>query len=266
MRKLVSLVILLGIACLYTYRLEREESRTWPAAGIAELSAGSRNGSITVTAAADSLVSAHITRYCYGRDSADAEKVLGNVTVEDTIVGSVLKVVSQMPSGSRPYGCKFEFTAPDTVALSLSTTNGDVTVNNIAAGVNVVSTNGDVALTGTAVSADLSTTNGKLIIQGHSGTVLAATTNGKIECDLAALGPTEGCLLSTTNGAVTVWLPADVSATFDLLTTNSDVTVTGFGNVSYDVSERSHKKGRIGSGASTVNVETSNAAILVRSR
>jgi len=266
MRKLVSLALLLGIACLYTYRLERAENRTWPADEIAELSAGSRNGSITVAAAADSLVRAHITRYCYGRDSADAEKTLANVTVEDTIIGDVLKVTSQMPSGSRPYGAKFEFTAPDTVALALSTTNGAVTVTNMTRGVNATTSNGAMTLTGTDGSLDLSTTNGKVTIQVHRGAVIASTTNGVVECDLAALGPTESCRLTTTNGAVTVWLPEDISANFDLLTTNSDVTVTGFANISYDVSERSHKKGRIGSGASTVNVQTSNSAILVRSR
>ncbi len=264
-RKLL-LCALLGIACLYTYRLERIEERTWPAAGIATLSAGSRNGAITVTAVDDSLVRGLITRYCYGRDSADAERVLANVTVTDTIVGSVLKVVAQMPAGSRPYGAKFEFTAPDSVLPTLSTTNGSVTVTNMSAGANVTTSNGAVNLTGTAGAADVSTTNGAVTVTVHRGAVVAATTNGKVECDLAELGPTESCLLSTTNGAVTLWLPSDVSASFDLKTTNGDVTVTGFGAVTYDVSERAHKQGRIGSGASTVTVETSNAGITVRSR
>jgi len=67
---------------------------------------------------------------------------------------------------------------------------------------------------------------------------------------------------------VTLLLPADVSCTFDASTSNGEVTVvaSGFGSVNYTLSERTHKAGTIGSGASTVNIETSNASVTIRAR
>jgi len=183
----------------------------------------------------------------------------------DTIVGDELRLKAEMPSGSRPYGASFFITAPDSIDLSLSTTNGDVAVTGTVGDINASTTNGSVELTGTSGTASVSTTNGRLNVKVHSGPLYGGTTNGAIDCDLAALGAAENVGLATTNGTVTLLLPADVSALIDITNTNGLITIYDF-TVIYESQTEHHLHGRIGSGASSITITTTNGAVTVRRR
>ncbi|MBN2465696.1 DUF4097 family beta strand repeat protein [candidate division WOR-3 bacterium] len=256
---------LLAAACLYTYRLDDSETHTYAARGIRELGAETRNGDISVTATLDSVITVEVQKYAYGRDKADAELALRNLAYSDTVIGTRLVVKESMPDGSRPYGANFTITAPESIGLFLATTNGDVTVQNMVGGISATTTNGKVELTGTAGTASVSTTNGKLDVKVHSGAFYGATTNSAVDCDLAALSPTEDVGLATTNGKVTLLLPEDVSAVLEATNTNGILTIYDF-TVVYDVQEEHHLRARIGSGASTINVTTTNGDIVIRRR
>jgi DUF4097 and DUF4098 domain-containing protein YvlB len=256
---------LLAAACLYTYRLESSETHTYAAAGIRVLSAETRNGDISVTASNDSAIADSVLEYAYGRDRADAEQALRNVIYSDTVIGTELLVRESMPGGSRPYGASFFITAPESISLSLATTNGDVTVQNMVGGISATTTNGKVELTGTAGTASVSTTNGRLDVKVHSGAFYGATTNGAVNCDLAALSPTENVGLATTNGKVTLLLPDDVSAVIDATNSSGLLTIYDF-TVIYEVQAEHHLRARIGSGASTIDITTTNGDVVVRRR
>jgi hypothetical protein len=259
-------LFLLAAACLYTYKLEVPETHTYAAPGITSLNAKTQNGWIHVTASHDNTVIVDsVVKHAYGRDQADAEQALANVTYHDTIVGNELRVEAEMPGGSRPYGASFTFTTPDSIDLSLSTTNGDVSVANTAGDISVSTTNGNVELTGTTGTASVSTTNGRLAVKVHSGELYGATTNAAVECDLAALGPFEDVTLSTTNGKVTLWLPDDLSAVLDATNSNGIITVYDF-TVTYETQTEHHVRGRIGSGASSITITTTNGDVVVRQR
>jgi hypothetical protein len=257
--------VLLAAACLYTYKLELPETHAYPATGINALSADTKNGDVTVTAATDTTITVGVLKSAYGRDKADAEKAITNVAFSDAIVGGELTLKADMPSGPRPYGASFTITARESTDLALSTTNGDVNVSNTVGDINAGTTNGDVELTGTTGTADISTTNGKLNVQVHSGAVEGTTTNGAVDCDLAALGPTETVGLATTNGDATLLLPADVSALIDASNTSGFITIYDF-TVIYEEQTATHVRGRIGSGASSVTITTTNGDITVRQR
>jgi len=258
-------ISLLAVACLYTYKLEVPENHTYASAGIGRLSATTRNGAISVTASQDTVITVDVLKHAYGRDKADAEQAITNVVYSDTVVGDELSVKAEMPSGSRPYGASFTITAPENVGLSLSTTNGDVSVVNMVGDINAGTTNGDVELTGTEGAASVSTTNGRLDVKAHSGPLYGGTTNGAIDCDLAALGPAEDVGLATTNGAVTLLLPDEVSAYVDITNSNGLITIYDF-TVIYESQTEHHVRGRIGSGASTITITTTNGAVTVRRR
>jgi hypothetical protein len=257
--------VLLVAACLYTYRLELPETHTYPATGINALSAETQNGAITVTASADATISVDVLKFAYGRNKADAEKAIANVVFSDTIVGGELRLRADMPSGPRPYGASLTITARESTDVALSTTNGDVEVSNTTGPISAATTNGDIALTGTTGAASISTTNGRLNVQVHRGAVGGTTTNGTVDCDLAALGPAETVALATTNGKVTLLLPADVSAIIDATNTNGIITFYDF-TVIYEEQTATHVRGRIGSGASTITITTTNGDITVRRR
>jgi len=257
--------VLLATACLYTYKFELPETYTFPATGINALSADTKNGDVTVTAAADTTITVGVLKFAYGRNKADAEKAITNVVFSDTIVGGTLLIEADMPSGPRPYGCNLSVSVPETTALDLATTNGDVKASSTYGPITASTTNGDVELTGTTGAADISTTNGKLNVRVHGGAVEGTTTNGAVDCDLAALGPTETVGLATTNGDVTLLLPADVSALIDASNTSGLITIYDF-TVIYEEQTATHIRGRIGSGASSITITTTNGDITVRRR
>jgi hypothetical protein len=257
--------VLLVAACLYTYKLEVPETHTYAAAGISRLNAETQSGAISVTAAADTTITVVVQKHAYGRDKADAEKAITNVVFSGTVTGDELRLKADMPSGPRPYGASLTITARESTDLVLSTTNGDINVSNTVGDLSAGTTNGDVELTGTTGTADISTTNGKLNVRVHSGAIAGTTTNGTVDCDFAALGPTEDAELETTNGAVTLLLPADVSAVIDATNTNGTITIYDF-TVVYEVQTATHVRGRIGSGASSITITTTNGDITVRRR
>jgi hypothetical protein len=256
---------LLAVACLYTYKLEVPETHPYAAAGITRLDAKTQNGAISVTASQDTIITIDVVKHAYGRDKAGAEEAIENVVYSDTVVGDELRVKAEMPSGSRPYGASFTITTPDSNDLSLATTNGDVSVTNTVGDVTASTTNGSVELDSTAGLASVSTTNGSLNVKVHSGAFYGATTNGAIDCDLAGLRVTEEVGLATTNGKVTLWLPDDVSAVIEATNTNGFITIYDF-TVTYETQTEHHLRARIGSGASSITITTTNGDVVVNRR
>ncbi len=264
---LLAFAALLAAACLYVFKLEVPYPHSYSAAGITDYSTTTKNGTVEMTATADSVISVNITRRCYGRNREDAEAYIDNIVITDTVEGGRLTVDADMPSGDRNYGADFVITAPDSVRVNLHTSNGSLTVTGMTGGGSVRTSNAAVTLTGTSGSFSLSTSNGKVSVRVHTGGVDISTSNGAVDCDLTGLGPTESALIRTSNGAVTLLLPADVSASFDASSSNGEVTVApGFGSIAYTRQDRDHKTGTIGSGAATIEIETSNGAVIIRPR
>ncbi|MBM3314659.1 DUF4097 domain-containing protein [candidate division WOR-3 bacterium] len=151
------------------------------------------------------------------------------------------------------------------VRVAVSTGNGGVTLSGMTAGADVSTSSGKVTADGTEGDLHVTTTNGDVTLRVHRGSAAISTTNGDVECDLSLLEPTGRLTINTTNGTVTVLLPADVSASVEATTTNGDVLVSGF-QFQYEEQTATHIKGRIGSGAATVTIETTNGDVSIRPR
>jgi len=94
------------------------------------------------------------------------------------------------------------------------------------------------------------------------------TTNGNAICDLAVLTVGESAIVLITNGNATLSVPSDVSAMFDVRTTNGNVEVTGFPSVTYTTNEPTHKAGTIGTppGTAFITIVTVNGNVTLRAR
>ena len=251
----------------YDYKLEVTETRTWSAAGISRIAATTVNGAVSVSATQDTIITAEITRVCYGLDSVDAENHIDNVVVTDNISGGQLTLEAEMPGDQeRSYSASFEISTPESCYLFLATINGAVSVTSMIAGADVTTTNGALSLSNTRGMMELETTNGAVTVQNHSGSVDIDVENGPVNCDLILLDTGESVDLQMLNGNVMLSLPSDVSATFDASTTNGEVTVTGFASVNYSINEPTHKAGTIGSGNATITIITTNGDITIRAR
>jgi hypothetical protein len=241
---------LLAAGCIvYNVQADSPETKTWPAAGITTIDVRADNGAITVTAKADTVVSALITKSCKGTSEADAEAHLADITTGDSVSGTTLYLWGKVPMPNvRSYNTKYEVTAPAACGLHIETANGAVELKDMAGAATVVATNGAV---GTVA---------------HHGSISVEAANGAIDCDVAALDTAEAAVLHSANGRVTLYLPADASVAFDILTTNGRARVEGFANVNYSLNEAKHLTGTIGTGLATVTLRSENGNVTIQTR
>jgi hypothetical protein len=260
----IAAVTLLALGCALSYRLEMVENWTWPSAEISRLQIRTQNGELQLTAAADTIITAEITRRCQGIDSSDAESAIKNVVVTDSSGAGELFLKATMPElNTRSYGAAFALALPDTVHFVLGTSNGDITITGMVDGGSISTSNGAITLAGTRGSITATTSNGVVTVKNHSGGLDITSTNGAVTCSDTALASTDSIALKTSNGAVTLYLPVSVSAHFDASTSNGEVSLSGFPSVSYTRTDNTHKMGDIGGGACSVTITTSNGAVSI---
>ncbi len=127
----------------------------------------------------------------------------------------------------------------------ISTVNGGVDLTGLRGGVRAHSVNGHVKATDITGSAKLSTVNGRV-----EARIVTLPTRSEVEA-------------SSTNGAVTLALPADVSATLRASTVNGGIDCEFPLEVSgHFVGRNVH--GTIGGGGSSVKASTVNGAVKIR--
>jgi hypothetical protein len=141
----------------------------------------------------------------------------------------------------------YRLSVPTQTPLSLKTTNGGISVDNLNSRV------------------DLSTTNGGLKLSRMAGDVEGRTTNGGVDVTLEGTGWQGGGLdLETTNGGVRVAVPDTYNAHLDTGTTNGrvsiDFPVTVQGTIGRSLSTD------LGSGGATIRVRTSNGGVRISRR
>lgn len=119
--------------------------------------------------------------------------------------------------------------------------------------------NGGLQITGVSAPVEARTVNGKIHVMTSAGPVNAETVNGSIDAIMESL--TSGDVtLTTTNGSVTVGLPRTINANIDAQTVNGRVETHFPVKISGKISTR-HLRGTIGSGGSTLKLETTNGSI-----
>lgn len=127
----------------------------------------------------------------------------------------------------------------------------------------VETTNGHVRVRGTAGAVRVRTTNGGVEVEDASGTVEASTTNGSIRAAFRD-SPGDGSnRFSTTNGSVTVTLPAQASGEFEASTVNGAIQTDfplqvegGFGG--------RRLRGRLGEARAHFEARTVNGSVRFR--
>ncbi|UCG42554.1 MAG: DUF4097 family beta strand repeat protein, partial [candidate division WOR-3 bacterium] len=213
---------------------------------------------------ADSI-SAVVTLSCTGKDSADAAANIDRIVVTDETTETSVSLRADIPNDpKRDHGASFDVTMPAGIAVDLKTANGEVNVVGTMSDVEVKTTNGGIMTDETLGRLTLHSTNGDVTVTDHQGSAEAGTSNGDIDCSLELPEPTQSADLETTNGQVTLTLPADAAVTFDARTTNGSVTVQGFADVDYTTNEPTHKAGTIGGGGSEVDISTSNGNVTIK--
>jgi DUF4097 and DUF4098 domain-containing protein YvlB len=103
--------------------------------------------------------------------------------------------------------------------------------------------------------------NGNVAAINHLGSLRVLLTNGAISASTMMLDSMHVVELGTSNGDISVALPAGISVSFNAGTTNGLVTITGFANVEYQVNSPNQKIGKIGGGGAGIQLATVNGKI-----
>ncbi|MEO5567085.1 MAG: DUF4097 family beta strand repeat-containing protein [Gemmatimonadaceae bacterium] len=108
--------------------------------------------------------------------------------------------------------------------VDLSTGNGDVTIRESTGRVTASSGNGDVTISAAAGPVKVSTGNGRIMATTSKGPVDASTGSGDIDVRMGTLSADVGSMSFTSgNGSVRVTLPPDFNGEIDASTGNGSI-------------------------------------------
>jgi len=213
-----------------------------PASGHLDVDGGV-NGGISVRAAnrSDILVRAKVQTYRHAEE--DSRSLAQQVRVETA--GGSIHAVGPSENGHQEWGVSFEILAPQRTDLSLHTHNGGIHISGVEGHIRFEATNGGVSLERLAGSVEGHTTNGGLHL------VLANDHWEGDQCDI-----------STTNGGVTILVPANYSAHLETGTVNGGIAL-GF-PVTVQGEIRKQISVDLGAGGKLVRATTTNGGISVK--
>jgi DUF4097 and DUF4098 domain-containing protein YvlB len=206
------------------------------------LSVSGTNGGISVAGEArgDVQVLAKVT--ARAATQARAREIASAVQVS----ASLDRVESDGPRNLRDEGwsVSYRLAVPRALNLSLQTTNGGISIQDVESNV------------------EFRTTNGGVKLARVDGNVRGGTTNGGLNIELEGPGwQGDGLDVATTNGGVHLAIPEHYSASLDASTNNGGM------NIDVPGGSRDRRSRRValqlGSGGAPIRVRTSNGGIRV---
>lgn len=167
------------------------------------------------------------------------------------VVATAERVEATGPQNLRDregWSVSYRIAAPRATNLSLRSTNGGITINNVRSEMKLRTVNGGLSLTRAGGNIEGSTSNG-----GIKVTLDGSTWDG------------QGLDLTTSNGGVTVDIPASYSVRLDAGTTNGGLNVD-LPNVTLDTRRGRTLVTDLGSGGPTLRIRTSNGGVHLRTK
>jgi hypothetical protein len=233
-----------------TARATDEWTRTYPLSPGGEVRIVNTNGKIEVEGVDGSTVEVRAERIARGATDASARELLPRIVIKEDSTPDRVSLETERMSGimiGAAFEVRYHVRAPKSAVVSVTNTNGQVSLTSLSGKVNAHTTNGGV--------------NGKNL----TGGVDARSTNGGVTIDLASVG-TERISLRTTNGGVTLIVPEKAKANLSASWTNGGINVSSLENL--DISEKSRRRfeGTLNGGGTPIELQTTNGGIRIRQR
>lgn len=242
----------LTAACDVAFGARETATDTWTksypisAGGTVDLS--STNGTIKVVAGSKPTVEIRAVKTAKAATKEGAETLLKSLELREDVTGDKVKIRIERPHSNGPslhgWGTSTEVEyfveVPANTKVVLATVNGQIDVTDVRG------------------AAKLETVNGGIKARGLSGEISASTVNGRVDIALAAV--TSKVDVGTTNGGVTVRLPADAKADLRGQTVNGGINVEDLKVEEVERSRRS-MEAKMNGGGVRVEAETTNGGI-----
>ncbi len=230
------------------------------------LSVEASNGSVEVTAAAVTEVKITAEVRALTQERLDA------AVVKAERVNGELKIWAEWPDGRKSNeGVAFAIQVPEAALAKtrVNSSNGSLTLTGLSGTLSASSSNGAIKIKDQAGAVTARTSNGSVTVEGASGPLTISTSNGSVRAKVsspstAAGDPAERVIdISTSNGSVTLGLPADFAGELALDTSNGRITAPTRAEGA-DKGSKTSKRLRFGNATSPVSkVRTSNGSITI---
>lgn len=242
----------LTAACDIALSGAREEAtetwtRSYPISAGGTVDLATVNGKIEVVAGSKPTVEVTAVKVAKAATKEGAADLLKKLEIKEEITADSVKLrVERSKGGASLIGwgtsgeVRYRVEVPAATKLVLETTNGQIEVNGVHG------------------AAKLETVNGHINARGLGGSISAETVNGGVDLGIATLDA--DVRVETTNGGVTVRLPASAKATLVARTTNGGLNVDG---LQVEEVERSRRRleARLNGGGQRVEAETTNGGV-----
>lgn len=231
-------------------KVTEEETFSFPLNDGGSLSVENVNGSITVTGGSGDTVEIIAIK------KANNQKTLDGIEIEITHTADAIVIETELPDsdnhwynmGSDGGQVTYKIIVPTGTNLdSIETVNGEVGISGVSGNVAAESVNGDLILSDLAADCSL------------------ATVNGSINASFDTLEGEQKVKAETVNGSVTLEIPKNSSVAVSADTFNGDINARDFGLETEKGFLGSDLNGSIGSGSASLNVDTVNGSIKIRS-
>ncbi len=260
---------LLGVATLpaQAATVHKVVSGVYPLAASGRLELSNGKGSITIETWDRAEVEVSADKIVKSANEDEANKALDRIKVMVDAKPGLVKVEAKFPHGSnglfnwlsgRNIENKVEFRVriPREADLRIENVNGAIHLTGGQGDLRLETINGSVNVIDASGTLTLESTNGRIESHGTRGALEASTVNGRIEADIAEVGGKT--TLGSTNGGITLRLPASTRGNLDASTTNgrvrSDLEVEG-------TTKRTRIQGTLNGGGPEIEVHTVNGGI-----
>lgn len=203
------------------------------------------NGSIELRSAPNvDRISITGRRIVGAETRARAQQILDDIRVDVGEFADQVTVRTVQPNNpqGRRYEVDYEIVVPESFRIDLDQTNGSID------------------LFGPFREADATNVNGTVFIQDISNELVAVVVNGNVDADVLLVGGDVS--LSTTNGNVTLGLPAASSAVLTAQVLNGSISLSGL-TLSGQVITQQTLKGTLGAGLYNVDLKTVNGNVAI---
>jgi hypothetical protein len=206
------------------------------------------NGGIRVRGVAGATPHLRYRITAHARSDAAAQDLLKNIDV--STAGGRVRVRGPRTDGGEGWSVDVELEAPRDLPLTLSSTNGGISID---------------AMSGRT---RFETVNGGVLLTDISGDVRGRTVNGGLEVRLGGQRwDGAGLDVETTNGGVRMRLPDGYSAELTAETTNGGLDVDFPVTIQGRVSDANHRiSTTLGSGGTLLHVRTVNGGVNIARR
>jgi hypothetical protein len=215
------------------------------------------------------------------------ERLAATKVVAARDADGTLRIEMAWPDGRRldGEGCDLDIVVPNARDVSIETSNGSVSVTDLAGRAVLRTSNGRIAATRQQGEVDADTSNGAIAIVDPAGAVKADTSNGSIEIENApdrvyadtsngriniiladsSAGPV---VADSSNGSIRLTVGSSFRGRLGMSTSNASINVEGIGSRSDAKMSLRKSSGSIqfGEGGEASLLDTSNGSITVTTR